>query len=497
MDGDIEFNNDEDDMGGGGMSSQAVTRRLNLTTNAVGGFQASMDPSQMSQLEKIRQQKEGKKRLFGAEANSLFIKTIQFILRRQARILVNEMHFPSEFESLVKLLWIRYLRNLDYVDDDNDIDLADNEILDRSTQNNRRVLDDRLDKGNKKLGIHMVTTLAILYLASFFLGLPVYTNDYIRWICNQEIPYFHASRIIPPSFASRLPNYYFTILDGARAPSDGLLSAKIVTIAFQIKFSEIFRGPFFVEGLLLKTTLLLTLPPVMFLKSSMLINHIDSEKKEFYLQEVNPKMKNKRNLHLIPEYKSLAYLIITVRYELLSDPEEYSESYLKSLIEQPYNDIERSKITKERNIVDVSLGRTSIENIVDWSKNDTVDFLNFVEQKVLGGNSETSDSKRLAELSIDQRIAKRQLYKLFPMGENQKVTADQFQSYADELQDKYLKQFSIHARYEEDEKFDNRKMVSIFEQKMLDILSEEFSIKKSLLAHVVRKVDQHFKRSMK
>lgn len=65
MDGDIEFNNDEDDVGGNAMagvaSSGVVTRRLNLTTNAVGGFQASLDPSQIGQMDKLRQQKDKKK----------------------------------------------------------------------------------------------------------------------------------------------------------------------------------------------------------------------------------------------------------------------------------------------------------------------------------------------------------------------------------------------------------------------------------------------------
>ncbi|KAL3230491.1 RNA polymerase I-specific transcription initiation factor RRN7 [Nakaseomyces bracarensis] len=494
MDGDIEFNNDDDDMGGGAMSSQVVTRRLNLTTNAVGGFQASMGPSQMSQLDKIRQQKESKKRLFGPEANTLFVRTIQFILRRQTKILINEMHFPSEFESLVKLIWTRFLHTLDY-ESQEEVNIADDEILDRSTQNN--ATQNNPGNGVRKLGIHMVATVSILYLASFFLGLPVFTNDYIRWICNQEIPYFHCSRIIPSKFASKLPNYYFTILDGGRPPSKGLLNAKIAAIATQVKFSEIYSGPLFVDGFLLKTTLLLTLPPVMYFKTSLIISNIDAQKKEFHLKEDMSIMLNKRHFHLVPEYRLLGYMIITVRNELLSNSEEYSENYMKALIEQPYRDIERSKETKEQNIVDVSFGRTGIENIIDWNKKDTSDFLNFIEQKLLGGNSESSDTKRLAELSIDQRIAKRQLYKLFPMNEKQSTNPDEFQTYANELQEKYLKQSLVSASYSESNNHDRKKLVSLFEEKMLTILSEEFAIKKSQLSYVVRKVEQHLKKFVK
>ena len=39
MEGDVEFNDDEDDLNG--LGAGVITRRLNLTTNATGSFQSS------------------------------------------------------------------------------------------------------------------------------------------------------------------------------------------------------------------------------------------------------------------------------------------------------------------------------------------------------------------------------------------------------------------------------------------------------------------------
>lgn len=98
MEGDVEFNDEDEDATNAGV----VTRRLNLTTNATGNFQSSFNTSQLqsSQIE------EGGKKIFGPEARILFIKSLQFTLKRQSRWLVEEYNLPQEFDKVIKIIWI-------------------------------------------------------------------------------------------------------------------------------------------------------------------------------------------------------------------------------------------------------------------------------------------------------------------------------------------------------------------------------------------------------
>lgn len=507
MDGDIEFNNDEDDVGGNAMagvaSSGVVTRRLNLTTNAVGGFQASLDPSQIGQMDKLRQQKDKKRKLSGVEADRMFLRCIQYTLRKQCRMLITKKSFPESFESTVKLIWIRLLQD---IDQKNSYDLrahapedgseSDNEPIEDQGRSKNRLHADR-EPRHQPLGIHMLTTISILYLASYLMGLPVYTNDFIRWICNQDIPYFHTSRHLPHNFKSRLPGYYFMLLDGSKPPRKGAYFAQISAVAAKVRFSTLCKDSLFLEGLLLKTTLQLTIPPIIYLKVNYLINAIDPERESFHLPESERFLKKRRQINTMPEYRLLAYLIITLRYELLLNSDNYSESYVRSLIEQPYPDIDPSGKTVQNQISNVSYGRINIENITRWSKDETMDYLDFIENKLVHGNDELSQQSPFSDLTIDQKIAKRQLFKLFPIKDSidSKMERRKLQSFSDELQEKYLKQFSMHSVYYEQNTSEYVKLVSVLEDRLITILAEDFAVTKRQFELCVKRIEHQIKRA--
>ena len=110
MEGDVEFNDDEDDLNG--LGAGVITRRLNLTTNATGSFQSSqLTNSQLLQQQQRQSHKKFKK-LIGHEAKLLFLKSFQFILKRQIRWLITEMRFPKEFEHVAKIIWLKILKTI-------------------------------------------------------------------------------------------------------------------------------------------------------------------------------------------------------------------------------------------------------------------------------------------------------------------------------------------------------------------------------------------------
>ena len=106
MEGDVEFNDDEDDVNAMGV----VTRRLNLTTNATGNFQSSLSLSQ-SQRSTLGSNKTEK--IYGKDGRLLFIKCFQYILRKQTEWLIEKENFPNSYSDLVKLIWTMHLKHID------------------------------------------------------------------------------------------------------------------------------------------------------------------------------------------------------------------------------------------------------------------------------------------------------------------------------------------------------------------------------------------------
>lgn len=199
----------------------------------------------------------------------------------------------------------------------------------------------------------------------------------------------------------------------------------------------------------------------------------------------------------MPEYRLLAYLIITLRYELLLNSDNYSESYVRSLIEQPYPDIDPSGKTVQNQISNVSYGRINIENITRWSKDETMDYLDFIENKLVHGNDELSQQSPFSDLTIDQKIAKRQLFKLFPIKDSidSKMERRKLQSFSDELQEKYLKQFSMHSVYYEQNTSEYVKLVSVLEDRLITILAEDFAVTKRQFELCVKRIEHQIKRA--
>ncbi|EDO16351.1 hypothetical protein Kpol_1059p42 [Vanderwaltozyma polyspora DSM 70294] len=471
MEGDVEYN-DDDDVGGG-----AITRRLNLTTNATGNFQSSFNASQMMASQKI----EKDKKIYGYEANLLFLKAFQYILRRQCKWLIQEKGFPEYFKKVVKIIWVKYVLYISENDEGNDHTFSDDE---RDKVNRYRYS----KKSRKPLGLHMTSTLAILYIATVHCGLPIFMCDYLNWICSSNLPYFKSSMLLPKVWREKLPNYYIGIFDGGSPPSDGKVYQKVANLCNTIKFSAHFNSKFMYPQLLLKLVIENSLPPEFYLITVQLIGEIDSME---YMVLTEDNSKEYKKFHQSAEIRTISYFLLTLRWILFANlgekcSIEWINGYLKKI-----EAFEKSAVTNERNISNIMRDDKN-RDVFNWDSKDSIHYLDWVEKKFLPTQSYPVDDD--PSLGIDLRIARRQLYKLLPLNiegtlSDREITIP----YTEELQQKYIQvRNNIEASLTDDliKENGNSREYSILqlEESILSNISIDFGISKEQLKGSIEKV---------
>ncbi|GCF01681.1 pol I core factor CF [Zygosaccharomyces mellis] len=474
MEGDVEFNDEDEDATNAGV----VTRRLNLTTNATGNFQSSFNTSQLqsSQIE------EGGKKIFGPEARILFIKSLQFTLKRQSRWLVEEYNLPQEFDKVIKIIWIKILKSFESDDNNNEFDEQEEGQTFDSNEGEEHFQELSKKRREKcRYRLSLVTTLAILYMSSVQLGIPIYTCDLIKWAMSGRLPYFKSNEKLPESWRVQLPNYYLGILEGGKGPLEGQLFMHIAQLCTKTNFTKDFNIRVNYECLIFKLVLSNVLPPEFFLFTIQLLRNT-SEKQDF---ELNTDIKPQSWIDL----KILAYFLLTVRWVLLYDTESYQVRWIHALIQRQKRQ-EVSTDTVNQNILKISRGST--QQIFDWSDEDIAQYLSWAEEAFLP--LQRNDER----LKIDQRIAKRKLHKLFPLESEtfNTINSLDFQnkpSFLNELQERYAffqGQFEStdHRREEQLVEDDRIKAINALENRIAQELTIEFSISLQQLKLAVKNI---------
>ncbi|QLL33544.1 hypothetical protein HG536_0E04550 [Torulaspora globosa] len=460
MEGDVEFNNDDDDLASAGV----VTRRLNLTTGATGSFQSSFNASQSHNQQNLT----GSKKIHGYQAKVLFIKSFQLVLRAQAKWLIREMNFPPEFEQVVKLIWIHYLQWLD----NSNAGHTDVEEHESERQEDRLQL--------TALQLSMPAALSMLYMASVHMGLPVYTADFIRWIAAAELPYYKANSLLPESWKQQLPSTYLRLLDGGKPPADGHILLKVSQICFRTAFTKNFNCKLRYEGLVLRLVLLGTLPPEFYLYTVELIRLVD-EADGFRLIE-HPRMFFTK-YYQWPELRVIAYFLLTVRWVLLCSEETYPLPWILSLSD-------RSQTAGASADQDAILARISSSkdesNVTSWSHDETSTYLQWFKQSFLPLQAEQ------ANMSIDHRIAQRKLHKIFPIepGLSRNDGSASHSSFIDQLQERYLYFLSdVESRWNDQTMPDaHQRTASIakLEQSLMAEIENQFALAREQITSAVR-----------
>ncbi|GAV52469.1 hypothetical protein ZYGR_0AG04600 [Zygosaccharomyces rouxii] len=474
MEGDVEFNDEDEDATNAGV----VTRRLNLTTSATGNFQSSFNSSQLqnSQIE------EGGKKIFGPEARLLFIKSLQFTLKRQSRWLIKEQALPQEFDKVIKIIWIKLLKSLENDNNDNEFDeQGEGQTFDSNEEQGQfnELMRKRKDKNRYRLSL--VTTLAIIYMSSVQLGIPIYTCDLIKWAMSGRLPYFKSNEKLPESWRIQLPNYYLGVLEGGKGPQEGQLFTHVAQLCAKTDFTKEFNLRVNYECLTFKLMLSNVLRPEFFLFAIQLIK-TTSEKQDF---ELNTDTRPQSWIDL----QILAYFLLTVRWVLMYDAESYQVRWIHALIQRQKRQ-EVSIDTIDQNIL--KLSQRSTQQGFDWTDEDMVRYLSWAEEAFLP--LQRNDER----LKIDQRIAKRKLHKLFPLeSETFNTTNSQgFQSkptFLNELQERYAffqGQFEStdHRREEQRVEDDRIKAINALENRITQDLIIEFSISLQQLRLAVKNI---------
>ncbi|AGO09850.1 AaceriAAL140Cp [[Ashbya] aceris (nom. inval.)] len=393
MEGDVEFNDDDEEFSAMGV----VTRRLNLTTNATGNFQSSQAFSQTQVLS----QHDDEKRLLGAPARELFLKCFQYILRKQCSWLIEEQGFPMEFSKTVKIIWMSYLNHIEL-----DTSTAGNDANEMVNTPSQTLDEIHRTPNGGRMGLSMLSTLAFHYLACVHLGVPAHTNDFIRWISSLEMPYFRAAECLPTEWQKKLPNYYTQILEGSSVPRNAQLHHKIASVALQVKFSEHFHDTIPAGPLILKLVTLTGLPPEFYLYTTTLLELLEDQSCIAVLAHDSTHVARP---HLYPELRIAALFITSVDW-VLQHQDDYNIEYLLAWLRRE-NTARLTQDTASRNRELGHLAQRPSQLPVAWTQDQASAYLDWLESDFLPKYDHFTNS----HIPLDHKIARRKLYNIIPL----------------------------------------------------------------------------------
>lgn len=171
-----------------------------------------------------------------AQQKSDFTLVIQYTLQVLAKSLVEDLHFPPEFEATLRELWLLYISDsktqlaegylfealeMEKMDkqtgkDKQDIfekieEVAIEEFLDEDDFSDDDTEPQRIGSSRRPWPkLSFPSCLSFIYLACIYLHYPILPNDLVRWSQSGEIPYLSMQQRIPPellsSFSLKLSN---------------------------------------------------------------------------------------------------------------------------------------------------------------------------------------------------------------------------------------------------------------------------------------------------
>ncbi|AAS50226.1 AAL140Cp [Eremothecium gossypii ATCC 10895] len=471
MEGDVEFNDDDEEFSAMGV----VTRRLNLTTNATGNFQSSQAFSQTQVLA----QHEDEKRLLGAPARELFLKCFQYILRKQCSWLIEEQGFPIEFSKTVKIIWMLYLKHMEPEtppagDDANETVSAPSQTL---TERYRTA-------NGGRMGLSMLSTLAFHYLACVHLGLPAHTDDFIRWVSSLEMPYFRAVECLPAEWQKKLPNYYTQIMEGSSVPRNAQLHHKISSVALQVKFSAHFQDAIPAGPMILKLVTLTGLPPEFYLYTTTLLELIEHHS---YVSVLAHDSTHVARPHLYPELRIAALFITSVDW-VLQQQDYYNIEYLLAWLRRE-NAVRLTQDTASRNRELAHLAQQPTQLPVAWSQEQASAYLDWLESDFLPKYDHFTNS----HIPLDHKIARRKLYNILPLAPAAKLepTHPSSRTFINTLQEFYFTTASSLSTVSESPAAATRSAaVAKVRHKLVRDLAAEFGVSSQQLTNAVNTIQK-------
>ncbi|OCK83517.1 RNA polymerase I-specific transcription initiation factor Rrn7 [Lepidopterella palustris CBS 459.81] len=208
-------------------------RRGNVLTT--GQDEDDFNPYAKKQRQKSTEEREKKYQYFkGREAFDLYLKCYQLILRHQIWFLIRLKGLPAELESVIFDLWALRVMNLKDRVDDASGDESQSQVF--STSESEMDTEDEaptLSRRGRKTSDtpKLIDTLALCYLGSLTLRLPLTLGDLHAWATRGDMVYSRAIKLIPISMKERLPSNYHSSLEPTHVLKPERLHSAVLDLA--------------------------------------------------------------------------------------------------------------------------------------------------------------------------------------------------------------------------------------------------------------------------
>lgn len=142
---------------------------------------------------------KGEDVLYGAKASKLYMQSLQFLLQKQIKWLVDDKSVPQELESVVKSLWAVYVNVTDFAREESRSSRATSLRSDDEQQQEFPSFHSR-----HYFSAEYIHTISLCYLGCVFLKLPIYLYDFHRWSYRCEFPYISGMYYLPKKYMKKL-----------------------------------------------------------------------------------------------------------------------------------------------------------------------------------------------------------------------------------------------------------------------------------------------------
>ncbi|KAF9729275.1 hypothetical protein PMIN03_000291 [Paraphaeosphaeria minitans] len=173
-------------------------------------FETAIRTTTRKKVDKEESERPGK--IFtGSRGIDLYVKCVQLILRHQVAYLIQKKGLPAELETVVQDLWTLRILQLGHKIRNESQDSSSSRVF--STQESETEAEDDpliIPSRKKKLQENptLIDCLALCYLGTLTLRLPVTPGDIYTWTTEEDMPYLNAIRLITPPMRNRLPATY-------------------------------------------------------------------------------------------------------------------------------------------------------------------------------------------------------------------------------------------------------------------------------------------------
>ncbi|OQN98084.1 hypothetical protein B0A48_15916 [Cryoendolithus antarcticus] len=157
--------------------------------------------------------------LEGSKLVEYYLMALQVVLRKQVKWLVDEGKVSVEIEGIVRELWALRLRKVQFRDGyESGTDTeGQSQIFSSQSEGESGTVTNASQTSRRKASTSeiatLVDTLALCYIATLLLRLPVTIADYISLADKGSLPYYSAIRLVQKSLTEKLPGQYQSLLE--------------------------------------------------------------------------------------------------------------------------------------------------------------------------------------------------------------------------------------------------------------------------------------------